>query len=304
MPEGLWVKCPSCDATLFKKELERNLKVCGECGHHFSVTGTERVMMIADANSFEEASTDLHTIDRLGFTATGSYVEKLNRAIKKSGKNEAALYGPCTIQGHPAVLCVLDFSFIGGSMGSVVGEKVTRAVELGTEKSWPVIVVSASGGARMHEGALSLMQMAKTSVAINRHTEKGNLYISILTNPTTGGVMASFAAVGDIILAEPGALIGFAGPRVIQETLRQTLPDGFQRSEFLLDHGFLDRIVPRNDLQKTLASLLAYLPTYGPNEVLPEGQFQAPAFPEAEEPASEEEPPAAPDTAKKSKSKT
>jgi acetyl-CoA carboxylase carboxyl transferase subunit beta len=294
MPEGLWVKCPSCEATLFKKELERNLKVCTECNHHFSVSGTERVQMTADAGSFSELDPDIHTVDRLQFEATGSYVEKLQRAIKKSGKNEAALYGTCTIGGHPAVLCVIDFSFIGGSMGSVVGEKVTRAVELGTEKRWPVIVISASGGARMHEGALSLMQMAKTSVAIDRHNREGLLYVSVLTNPTTGGVMASFAAVGDVIISEPNALIGFAGPRVIQETLRQQLPEGFQRAEFLLEHGFLDRITARADMHSTLSLLLSYLARYeDPASILPEGQWQLPAFPTpdpADEEASDAEP--------------
>ncbi|MEZ6194497.1 MAG: acetyl-CoA carboxylase, carboxyltransferase subunit beta [Planctomycetota bacterium] len=303
MPEGLWVKCPGCEATLFKKELGRNLKVCTECNHHFSVTGRERVEMTVDGGSFVEFDPNLHTVDRLEFEATGSYVGKLRKAIEKSGTNEAALYGTCTIGGHPAVLCVIDFSFIGGSMGTVVGEKVTRAVELGTKKRWPVIVISASGGARMHEGALSLMQMAKTSVAIDRHGREGLLYISVLTNPTTGGVMASFAAVGDVILAEPDALIGFAGPRVIQETLRQQLPDGFQRSEFLLEHGFLDRITPREAMHSTLSSLLDYLAVYeDPSIVLTESAWNPPAFPPEEgtpdESTPEEASAAAPQEAK------
>lgn len=283
MPGGLWIKCPSCETMLFKKELTRNLRVCTECNHHFSVTGAQRIGMTVDGDSFNEESPKLYTIDRLEFVDKEPYSAKLERSMNKSGATEAALYGECTIKGQPLVLCVLDFSFIGGSMGSVVGEKVTRAVELATKKNLPVVVVSASGGARMHEGALSLMQMSKTSIAIARHAKKGGLYVSVLTNPTTGGVMASFAALGDVVIAEPGALIGFAGPRVIQETLRQTLPDGFQRSEFLLERGFLDKIVPRAEMRDKLASLLDYLWTYKPEELTPEGKWQEPAFPGSEE---------------------
>ncbi|MFT7620634.1 MAG: acetyl-CoA carboxylase carboxyl transferase subunit beta [Planctomycetota bacterium] len=283
MPGGLWIKCPSCETMLFKKELTRNLRVCTECDHHFSVTGNQRINMTVDGGSFTEESPNLYTIDRLDFVDKEPYGAKLERSMKKSGSTEAALYGACSIKGQPLVLCVLDFSFIGGSMGSVVGEKVTRAVELATEKNLPVIVISASGGARMHEGALSLMQMSKTSLAIARHAKKGGLYVSVLTNPTTGGVMASFAALGDVVVAEPGALIGFAGPRVIQETLRQTLPDGFQRSEFLLERGFLDKIVPRAEMREKLASLLDYLWTYKAGELIPEGQWEDPTFPASEE---------------------
>ncbi len=281
LPSGLWVKCPSCRATLFKKELIRNGNVCGQCEHHFPLTARERVEMLADGNSFQEQSPDLYPIDRLDFVDREPYAHKLARAVEKTGQNEAAVYGPCTMEGKPVILCVMDFTFIGGSMGCVVGEKVTRAVELATEKNWPVIVVSASGGARMHEGALSLMQMAKTSCAISRHDERGGLFISVLSNPTTGGVMASFAALGDLIVAEPGALIGFAGPRVIKETLRQQLPDGFQRSEFLLPHGFLDQIIHRKDLRRSLVDFLDHLWTYADGEVRPD--WQEPSFPPQEE---------------------
>ncbi len=304
MPGGLWIKCPSCDAMLFNKELARNLNVCTDCQHHFPVSGRQRVAMTVDEGSFHEESPDLWAIDRLDFVDKEPYIAKLEKSMKKSGATEAALYGPCTIEGQPLVLCVLDFSFIGGSMGCVVGEKVTRAVELATEKNLPVIVISASGGARMHEGALSLMQMAKTSVAIARHAEKGGLYISVLTNPTTGGVMASFAALGDVVVAEPAALIGFAGPRVIQETLRQQLPDGFQRSEFLLEHGFLDRITPRGELRGALSSFLGILWTYREGEVLEEGAWRAPNFPgdDEEEAAKAEAETAADDSKAEAKS--
>ncbi|MCB9833779.1 MAG: acetyl-CoA carboxylase carboxyltransferase subunit beta [Planctomycetes bacterium] len=279
MPGGLWIKCPNCDAMLFNKELARNLHVCTDCQHHFPISARQRVAMTVDEGSFHEESPDLWAIDRLNFVDKESYAAKLEKSMKKSGSSEAAIYGCCTIEGQPLVLCVLDFSFIGGSMGCVVGEKVTRAVELATEKNLPVVVISASGGARMHEGALSLMQMAKTSVAIARHAEKGGLYISVLTNPTTGGVMASFAALGDVVVAEPAALIGFAGPRVIQETLRQQLPEGFQRSEFLLDHGFLDKIIPRGEMRRSLANFLRYFWRYKETEVLAADGWQAPNFP-------------------------
>jgi acetyl-CoA carboxylase carboxyl transferase subunit beta len=279
IPTGLWVKCENCEATLFKKELARNVHVCGECGHHFSMSGRERIRITVDRDSFLELSVELYALDRLAFVDKEPYTAKLAKSIKKTGQSDAAIYGTCTIAGHPAVLCVLDFTFIGGSMGTVVGEKVTRAIELATERRLPVIVVSASGGARMHEGALSLMQMAKTSCAIQRHHDQGGLYISVLTNPTTGGVTASFAALGDVTLAEPGALIGFAGPRVIKETLRTSLPDGFQRSEFLLEHGFIDRIVPRAELRQELARLLGYLWRYQEGERLAEGQWSPPEAP-------------------------
>lgn len=279
IPSGLWKKCEKCEATLFAKELARNLHICGECGFHFRVGGRERIRITVDHDSFVEFSPNLYTIDRLNFVDTDTYQSKLVKYVKKTGNAEAGIYGTCTISGHPAVLAVIDFDFLGGSMGSVVGEKITRAIELSTEKRIPVIVISASGGARMHEGALSLMQMAKSAAAIRRHHEQGGLYISVLTNPTTGGVMASFAALGDITLAEPNALIGFAGPRVIKQTLRTELPDGFQRSEFLMDHGYIDRIVPRVDLRSELTRFLSYLWKYQPGERLPEGTWQPPQLP-------------------------
>lgn len=279
IPSGLWVKCENCDATLFKKELARNLNVCGECGHHFPISGSERIRITVDHGSFVETASELRALDRLNFVDKEPYSEKLERSIKKTGQNDAALLGTCTLMGMPIVLCVIDFTFIGGSMGSVVGEKVTRAIEMSVEMKRPVVVISSSGGARMHEGALSLMQMGKTSAAIARHHAAGGLFISVLTNPTTGGVTASFAALGDITIAEPGALIGFAGPRVIKETLRTQLPEGFQRSEFLRDHGFIDEIVPRAELRPALGRFIDYLWTYRDGERLPEGKWLPPEMP-------------------------
>ncbi len=276
LPSGLWIKCPNCEETQFKKELRRNLDVCTECGHHFPLSAPDRVLHLIDQDTFEEYCPDLYTIDRLKFVDREPYSAKIRRSVQKTGRAEAVVYGLATIEGQPCILCVMDFTFIGGSMGSVVGEKVTRAIELATERGLPVIVVSASGGARMHEGALSLMQMGKTCAALQRHDAKGGLFISVLTNPTTGGVMASFAALGDVILAEPGALIGFAGPRVIQETLRQQLPEGFQRSEFLLDHGFLDQLVSRHELRSMLSRILGYLGNYTPDQLTAPDNWQAP----------------------------
>ena len=262
MPEGLWLRCKSCGETLYNKDLESNLKVCASCGHHFALSGAERIGQIVDPASWRERWSELATLDRLQFVDKEPYGEKLLKARKKANANEAAIAGTATIQGNPVSLCVLDFSFMGGSMGSVVGEKVTRTIELATEERIPAVVVSCSGGARMHEGAISLMQMGKTSGALARHHERGGLYISVLAHPTTGGVTASFAALGDVILAEPGALIGFAGPRVIQETLRTELPEGFQTAEFLLERGFIDRIVERKHLRTELATLTSFLWKY------------------------------------------
>lgn len=258
IPSGLWVKCENCDATLFKKELARNLNVCGECGHHFPISGSERIRITIDHGSFVETASELRALDRLNFVDKEPYSEKLERSIKKTGQNDAALLGTCTLMGMPIVLCVIDFTFIGGSMGSVVGEKVTRAIEMSVEMKRPVVVISSSGGARMHEGALSLMQMGKTSAAIARHHAAGGLFISVLTNPTTGGVTASFASVCDVTLAEPGALIGFAGPRVIATTIKQELPPGFQRAEFLVEKGQVDAIVRRAELRDVLARLIDF----------------------------------------------
>jgi len=256
MPEGVWIKCKSCNATLFQKDFEANLAVCSQCGWHGPIGARRRIALLTDDGSFDERWSELHPKDWLGFNDKERYPDKLKKSVARTGSLEAAVAGTAKLDGHPITLCVLDFAFMGGSMGSVVGEKVTRTIEAATEAGVPAIVVSQSGGARMHEGAVSLMQMAKTSAAIERHGRKGLLFISILTDPTTGGVTASFAALGDVIIAEPGALIGFAGPRVIQETIRATLPEGFQRSEFLLDHGFIDRIVERKDMKSELARII------------------------------------------------
>ncbi len=259
VPEGLWVKCKKCNETLFKKDLDLALQVCSHCGYHFPLGARERIESLVDEGSFTELWAELRALDRLGFVDKEPYPEKQRKAEAKSGRPEAAMAGHATLEGMRVAICVLDFSYMGGSMGTVVGEKVTRTLELAADEDMPCIVVACSGGARMHEGVLSLMQMAKTSGAIQRLAERGGLFISVLTNPTTGGVTASFAALGDLIFAEPEALIGFAGPRVIQETLRQELPEGFQCSEFLLERGFIDRIVPRKDLKATIAQSIRLL---------------------------------------------
>lgn len=259
LPPGLWVKCKQCGEMLFTKELANNLKVCSHCEYHFSMTAHERVAMMADGGTFEETDADLVSVDKLGFTGVASYTDRLKAYQRQTGLNDAVVTGFCKLNGHPVSLAVMDFSFLGASMGSVVGEKITRAIEAATEREIPVIIVSTSGGARMYEGILSLMQMAKTSGALARHAQARLLYISILTHPTTAGVMASFASLGDVILAEPKALIGFAGPRVIKETTQQELPEGFQTSEFLLEHGLIDAIVHRKQLKSTVGKLLDYL---------------------------------------------
>jgi len=258
LPGGLWSKCPACAKMIYNKDLEGNLSVCPECGHHHSLGGRRRVELTADPGSFEEYFADLKPSDRLGFVDAVPYAEKLKQAQLKTGNNDACLVGICTIAGQPAVMAALDFTFMGGSMGEIVGEKVARAVELAGSRNLPVAIFSASGGARMHEGAISLMQMAKTCAALHRYREEGGYSLSILTHPTTGGVTASFASVCDVTVAEPGALIGFAGPRVIQNTIRQELPAGFQRAEFLLQKGQVDLIVPRAEMRERLGVLLAY----------------------------------------------
>jgi acetyl-CoA carboxylase carboxyl transferase subunit beta len=262
MPEGLWVKCKACGTTIYMKDLVANLQVCKACGYHFSQPSEERVRALFDENSFVELWSNLMPLDRLEFIDKEPYPKKLLSSAAKSGVNEAAVAGTGVMDGQPVAICMLDFRFMGGSMGTVVGEKVTRTLELARADRIPAIVISCSGGARMHEGALSLMQMAKTSAAIARLHADGGLYISVLANPTTGGVMASFAALGDLIFAEPGALIGFAGPRVIQETLRTELPEGFQTSEFLMERGFIDRIVTRESLRQELSRAIRLLWTY------------------------------------------
>lgn len=258
MPEGVWIKCKKCGATLYQKAFEENLHVCKECGWHSPIAARRRVELLLDEGTFVECWSDLSPRDFLGFVDKEPYPDKVAKTMKKTGEIEAALAGRGLVDGRPISLCVLDFTFMGGSMGSVVGEKVTRAIEFGAEERLPVVVVSSSGGARMHEGAISLMQMAKTSAALARHDERGGLFISVLTDPTTGGVTASFAMLGDVILAEPQALIGFAGPRVIQQTIRQELPEGFQTSEFLLKAGLVDRVVAREQLRAELARLIDF----------------------------------------------
>lgn len=254
IPEGLWVKCTRCSEILYNKELSKNYKVCHKCNYHFRVTSRERIGMVLDTGSFVEYDTDLKSGNPLNFP---NYEDKLKKAAETTGLNEAVVTGKGAINNHPVVIAVMDANFVMGSMGSVVGEKITRAIESAADKKYPLIIFATSGGARMQEGILSLMQMAKTSAALAKLDEAGVLYISVLTDPTTGGVTASFASLGDIIIAEPGALIGFTGPRVIEQTIKQKLPEGFQRAEFVRQHGFVDMIVHRPVLKETLANILA-----------------------------------------------
>ena len=254
IPEGLWVKCPRCNEILYNKELDKNYKVCQKCNFHFRLRAGERIRMLLDEGSFLEYDTELTTLNPLNFF---NYETKLQTAQETTGLKEAVVTGEGTIAGQSVVVSIMDSHFIMGSMGSVVGEKIARAIERAIEKKLPIIIFSTSGGARMQEGILSLMQMAKTSAALAKLDEAGLLYISVITDPTTGGVTASFASLGDIILAEPGALIGFTGPRVIEQTIRQKLPEGFQRAEFMRQHGMVDMIVNRPDLKETLATIIA-----------------------------------------------
>jgi acetyl-CoA carboxylase carboxyl transferase subunit beta len=256
MPEGLWQKCPECSKVIHDIELSKNLNVCQHCQHHFRMSAPHRIQLVVDPDSFEETDADLITVDSLGFEG---YADKVEQYRAKTELNEAIVTGTATVESHPVSLGVMDFRFLGASMGSVVGEKIARVIERATSQKAAAIIFSASGGARMHEGILSLMQMAKTSAALGRHAEAGLPYISVLTHPTTGGVTASFATLGDVILAEPKCMIGFAGPRVVKETTHQNLPPGFQTAEFMLDHGLVDRIVERKDMRQTLASLLGYM---------------------------------------------
>jgi acetyl-CoA carboxylase carboxyl transferase subunit beta len=260
IPGDLWIKCPECGGMIFKKEVEDRKKVCTQCEYHFTISPQERIELLLDPGSFQELWADLRPVDALKFEGEISYKKKLEAAQLETGQNDACVAGTGKMDGRDLVFGMTDSRFMMGSMGSVVGEKVTRAFELGTEKKLPVVFVSGSGGgARMFEGCLSLMQMAKTAAAIARHHDSGGLYISVLTNPTMAGVMASFAALGDVHLAEPKALIGFTGPRVIEQTIKQELPKGFQTSEFLLKHGFLDMIVDRRRLKAEISRLLTYL---------------------------------------------
>jgi len=253
IPNGLWLKCEKCSAIIYTKDHSKNHRVCPNCGYHYRLSARERIELIMDTGTFVEINADLMTLNPLEFEG---YEQKLAADREKTGLKEAVVTGYGKIHGYDAVIAVMDSSFIMGSMGSVVGEKITRAFEYATSKKLPIIIFIASGGARMQEGMFSLMQMAKTSAAVARHDQAGGLYISVLTDPTTGGVTASFAMLGDIILAEHDALIGFAGKRVGEQTIRQKLPDGFQKAEFLLEHGFIDKIVPRNNLKLTLSRLL------------------------------------------------
>jgi len=256
--EGQWIKCESCKEIMYRAEVERAGRVCPKCHYPFRIGARERVALLADAGTFEEHHAGLVSGDPLAFKDSKRYRDRVKAARQKTGMEEAVVTGIARIGGLPAVLCVFEFGFLGGSMGSVVGEKLTRAIEQGIAKHMPVIIVAASGGARMQEGILSLMQMAKTSSALERLGRARLPFLSVLTDPTTGGVTASFAMLGDVILAEPRALIGFAGPRVIAETIRQPLPEGFQRAEFALEHGQVDMIVERRDLKETLRRLLAF----------------------------------------------
>ncbi len=256
--EGLWIKCDGCRQIIWKKDLEANWNLCPKCGHHFRLDARGRLRLLLDEEQYQEHDTGLETTDPLGFVDLKPYQERIQSAQKATGLKDAVITAEGKLEGRPVILCAMEYSFIGGSMGATVGEKITRAVERAAEAKHPLLIVSASGGARMMEGTISLMQMAKISAALARLDEAGVPFLSILTDPTTGGVTASFAMLGDLNIAEPGALIGFAGPRVIEQTIRQKLPKGFQRSEFLLEHGMLDAVVPRLELKQFLARSLNY----------------------------------------------
>ena len=254
--DGLWVKCLECSQVAYRKDLISNYNVCSNCGHHNRINSDERINIIADKNSFEEFDSSLSPTDPLGFKDRRSYADRIKESQAGTGLRDGVVTGICSVNSMPLALAVMDFRFMGGSMGSVVGEKITRIIERATLENFPILIVCASGGARMQEGMLSLMQMAKISGALKKHKEKNLLYMPLLTHPTTGGVTASFAMLGDLILAEPKALIGFAGRRVIEQTLREKLPDNFQTAEYLLEHGFVDVIVKRKELKTTLTKIL------------------------------------------------
>jgi acetyl-CoA carboxylase carboxyl transferase subunit beta len=258
VPEGLWVKCEGCREIVYSKELERNLKICPKCGYHFRIDAWERIALLLDDEEPRELFAGIAPADPLAFRDSKRYRDRLRSYREEAGAKDAVVVVEGALDGIPLVLAVMEYRFMGGSMGSVVGEKITRGVERAVDRRRPLVVVSASGGARMQEGVLSLMQMAKIAAALGRLRQVPLPYLSVLTDPTTGGVTASFAMLGDLNLAEPGALIGFAGPRVIEQTIRQSLPEGFQRSEFLLEHGFVDLVVPRPELKTTLARCLRH----------------------------------------------
>ncbi|MDE1171360.1 MAG: acetyl-CoA carboxylase, carboxyltransferase subunit beta [Verrucomicrobium sp.] len=259
IPNGLWTSCPHCREMLYAKQLADNTQVCPKCQHHFALGARDWAELLADPGTFKEEDAGLGPVDALNFVAVKAYAEQIQKYQKSTGLREAVVSGFLSIEGEKASLAAMDFKFLGGSMGAAVGEKITRAIERATKAKVPVLIISTSGGARMHEGAMSLMQMAKTSGALARHHEAGLPFISILTNPTMGGVTASYASLGDVILAEPHAMVGFAGKRVIKETTKQDLPKGFQTAEFLLDRGLIDMIVPRLSMRPTLAKILRYL---------------------------------------------
>jgi acetyl-CoA carboxylase carboxyl transferase subunit beta len=256
IPEGLWVKCDECKEIVYRKEVEANFNTCPKCSYHFRLSARERFELLFDDNKFKEFATEIKSGDPLGFRDTKRYADRLKVYQNRVGAGDAVLCAEGKLSGMPVVICAMEYAFMGGSMGSVVGEKITLAAERALEKKEPLLIISCSGGARMQEGILSLMQMAKISAALARLSDAGLPFISVLTDPTTGGVTASYAMLGDLNIAEPKALIGFAGPRVIEQTIRQTLPEGFQRSEFLLEHGMVDVIVPRGELKPTIARFL------------------------------------------------
>jgi acetyl-CoA carboxylase carboxyl transferase subunit beta len=257
VPEGVWIKCPKCDAQLYRNELERNLQVCPKCEHHMRIGARQRLGVFLDPDSLNELFANLEPQDPLKFRDSKRYRDRLTQAQKKTGEKDAIVAATGTLLGRPIVACAFEFGFMGGSMGSVVGERFSRAANYAAENNMPLVSFSASGGARMQEALFSLLQMAKTSAALARLGKQGIPFVSVLTDPTTGGVSASLAMLGDVNIAEPNALIGFAGPRVIEQTVRQKLPEGFQRSEFLLDHGAIDMIVDRRQMRKQVADLLA-----------------------------------------------
>jgi len=258
-PEGMWIKCQGCSETLLAKDVENNLNVCPKCGHHYRISARRRLQLLLDNGVWQEFDAGMTSVDFLQFKDAKSYQERIDVAVAKGGSKDAVICVEGTVEGSPVQVSCFDFSFMGGSMGSVVGEKITRSIERAVEKKQGAIIISASGGARMQESILSLMQMAKTSAALAKLKGAGLPFISILTDPTTGGVTASFAMLGDVNLAEPKALIGFAGPRVIEQTIRQKLPEGFQRAEYLLDHGMIDVIVPREQMRNKIGSILSML---------------------------------------------
>ncbi len=258
IPPGLWEKCKGCDAVVYGDKIKGNNQICPECGYHYPLTASERIEQLTDAGSFKEIDGRMTSVDILDFAGNGVYPEKLAGSKKKTGMTDAIVCGTATLEKSEYALGVMDFRFLGASMGSVVGEKVARLTELATSRCLPLVIVTASGGARMYEGMFSLMQMAKTSAALAVHADAGLPYIVVLTHPTTAGVTASYASLGDVIVSEPGALVGFAGPRVIKQTTQSELPDGFQTAEFCLKHGFIDRIIHRRQLRHELALLLEY----------------------------------------------